>query len=110
MASTMNEDPGPSAGGSPPNVMDLVNQERLGSAALAQVKPEMDALKEEELLPVTFEIPAGVALVLGSLPEIRAFRDQIAKEMTGFDLVRFDKLETYTLTLNKAHTNYKVTT
>jgi hypothetical protein len=90
--------------------MDLVNQEELGSSALARLKPEMAALEEEELLPVNFEIPAGVALVLGNLGEIRAFREAIAREMVGFDLGRFDKLETYTLALNEAHAGYKVAT
>jgi hypothetical protein len=89
-------------------VMDLVNQEELGSAALARLRPELDALPEEELLPVSFDIPAGVALVLGSLDEIRALRDTIAKEMVNFDLARFDKLEAYTLALNEAHAGYKV--
>jgi len=90
--------------------MDLINQERLGSAALIQLKTEMAALDAGALLPVTIEIPAGVALVLGSLPDIRGFRDQIAKEMPSFDLARFDKLETYTLALNEAHAGFKVAT
>ena len=107
---TMNENTGSTASGTTPTVMDLVNQEQLGSAALAHLKPELDALQDDELLSVTFDIPAGVALVLGSLPEIRALRATIAKEMSSFDLVRFDKLEAYTLALNEAHAGYKVAT
>jgi len=95
---------------SPPTVMDLVNQEELGSAALARLKPEMAALVEEELIPITIDIPAAVALVLGSLNEIRSFREAIAKTVPGFDLARFDKLETYTLAVNEAHAGYKVAT
>jgi len=110
MATTVTENTGLNTTGSAPTVMDLVNQEQLGSAALTQLKSEMAALDGAPLLPVTIEIPAGVALVLGSLPEIRRFREQIAKEMNGFDLVRFDKLETYTLALNEAHAGYKVAT
>jgi hypothetical protein len=110
MANTMNESTAPTVAGSALSVMDLVNQEELGSAALARLSPELAALKEEDLLPVNFEIPAGVALVLGNLGEIRAFREAIAREMVGFDLTRFDKLEAYTLALNEAHAGYKVAT
>lgn len=110
METTTTENSGLTVTGSTPTVMDLVNQEQLGSAALNQLKAEMAALDPSALIPVSIEIPAGVALVLGSLPEIRRFRDQIAKEMSGFDLVRFDKLETYTLALNEAHAGYKVAT
>lgn len=49
-----------------------------------------------------------MALVLRSLNEIRSFREAITKGMPGFELVRFDKLEAYTLALNEAHAGYKV--
>jgi hypothetical protein len=67
------------------------------------VKPEMDALRTDELLPIKLDLAAAVTTVLGVLPELRALREQVVKELPAFNLVRFDKLEAYALALAHAH-------
>ncbi len=109
MATTDGNVGGTVAGAARP-VMDLVQEEELGNAALARVKPEMDALKPEQLLQVNVDLREATSLVLGNLPEIRALRADIAKAMPGFDLDRFDKMEAYTLALIESNAGFKVAT
>jgi hypothetical protein len=89
---------------------DGVSREVLASATLTRLLPEFKGLLLEELVPVNVDVPSAVATVLGSLPEIRALRDEIAKSMSNFDLVSFDKLEDYALALNDAHGEYLTAT
>jgi hypothetical protein len=49
------------------------------------------------------DIPTAVSTVLGSLPEIRAQRDELAAKLPDFDPSALDKLEDYALALSAAH-------
>jgi hypothetical protein len=67
---------------------------------------EFRALPNSEISQVNLDVPTAVTSTLGALAEIRALRPQIASEIPSFDLVRFDKLEGYTLALGHAHALY----
>lgn len=74
------------------------------------VRPEMDALNADELVPIKLDLSAAVTTVLGVLPELRALRNQIVEELPAFNLARFDKLEAYALALAHAHAVFLSTT
>jgi hypothetical protein len=75
-------------------------------AAYERVLPEMRALSPGELIPINLDIPSMVTTTLGALPEIRALREEIARNLQTFDLVAFDKMEDYALALKSAHGRY----
>jgi hypothetical protein len=100
----------PNAIGSNPIQVDPVDQEVLASEVLRKVKPELEAMSPDVLLTVNLDIPTATSTVLGALPEIRAQRAHIERELPNFDLETFDKLEDYTLALNSAHAEYLAAT
>ncbi len=67
--------------------------------AYSVVAHEIAAVPDESLLPVNIDIVSAVITVRGALPEIRAMRPEFQKVLGDFDLVAFDKLETYALAL-----------
>ncbi len=83
-----------------------VGNELLVNAVFERVRPEMMALKPEELLSISLDISPAVATVLGVLPEVRALREQIVKELPTFDIGRFDAVEDYALALSFAHAKF----
>lgn len=89
------------------NQIKGVGDETVVDAAFERIKPELMALEADDLFQVSLDISAGITTVLGVLPEVRALREQIVKELPLFDLVQFDKLEDYALTLGYAQSNYQ---
>ena len=79
------------------------------AAGFQRVEAEFPQIEERDLVPVNIDIPGAVATVLGSLPEIRALRPELA-ELRGFDLARFDRLRDYTLAVGHAHAMYRAAT
>ena len=79
---------------------------RLRAAYLRRLE-EINAVPDSALVPINISIPTAVTTVLGSLPKIRAMRDQLAG-MPGFDLEAFDKLEDYTLAVAHAQARYAI--
>jgi hypothetical protein len=65
---------------------------------------ELESLAPEDVYEVNLDIPTAVATVFGVLPQLRAFRDSIVKQLPAFDIARFDKLEEYTMSLSYANT------
>ena len=84
--------------------------EKLASEALARVKGQLAALLPEQLLQVNLDVQAAVGTVLGALPEIRAFRERIVKELSAFDVAAFDSLEDYVLALSAAQATFQTAT
>ena len=76
-------------------------------AAYLRRLEEINAVPDSALVPINISIPTAVTTVLGSLPKIRAMRDQLAG-MPGFDLEAFDKLEDYTLAVAHAQARYAI--
>jgi hypothetical protein len=70
--------------------------------AYQRLLAEIEAVPERDLIPITIDIAVAVTTVLGSLPEIRAMRDEIEATLPGFDLRKFDLLEDYALALTHA--------
>lgn len=83
-----------------------VGDESLADAVLERVRPEMAALDTNELVPIKLDLSGAVATVLGVLPEVRALRAQIVKELPSFDIARFDKLEDYAIALGYTHAKF----
>ncbi len=84
--------------------------EKLASEALARVKPQLATLSPEQLLQVNLDVQAAAGTVLGALPEIRAFRERIVKELPAFDVAAFDSLEDYVLALSAAQATFQTAT
>lgn len=74
--------------------------------AYQQLVEEIRAVPDSELIAINLDIPTAVTTALGALPDIRALRDRIVKELPAFDIARFDKLEGYTLAVGHAHALY----
>ena len=75
-------------------------------AGFQRVEAEVRAVTENELLPINIEVPGAVTTVLGTLPELRAFRGELS-QLSGFDLKRFDRLRDYSLALGYAHAMFR---
>jgi hypothetical protein len=88
------------------NEKKSLNEETIGKEAYARVLPELQALSVDELLLITLDIPSAISTTLGALPEIRALRAEIERQLKEFDFTAFDKLEDYAFALNYAHTKY----
>src|SRR5689334_14176880 len=76
------------------------------AAGFQRVEAELSQVEERDIVAVNLDVPGAVAMVLGSLPEIRALRPELA-ELKGFDLARFDKLRDYTLAVGHAHAMFR---
>lgn len=76
--------------------------------ALEAVRPEMEALTEEQLAPMNLDIPTCVMTVRGAMAEIMPFKDRVAAALPKFNLALFDKLETYAMALGYANTRHRV--
>jgi len=76
------------------------------AAGFQRVEAEIGKVQDRDIVAVNLDIPGAVTTVLGSLPEIRALRPELA-ELKGFDLARSDKLRDYTLALGHAHAMFR---
>jgi hypothetical protein len=86
-------------------VITIANEQQFEDA-YARLEPAMKSLKPDELVQINLDVPAAVATILGVVPKLRALRPEIALQLPGFDLVRFDSLEDCAFALSYAHTNY----
>ena len=89
------------------NQVDGLGNSARTAAAFERVKAELFALRAEELQQVSLDITAAFATVMGVLPEVRALRDRLVKELPAFDIAPFDKLEDYALALAFAQSKYR---
>lgn len=84
-----------------------IESESTGAEGYEAVRSELEALSEAELLPVNLLVPAVISRVLGALPHLARFRNQLAR-LPDFDRARFDRLELYARALSFAHARYQV--
>jgi hypothetical protein len=83
-----------------------VEQETLVRAAFERVLPELLALPEDKLRPISLDVPGAVNTVLAvaenNLPELRP---ELVK-LPGFDASHVDKLQDYALALSFANARH----
>jgi hypothetical protein len=87
--------------------MNVARDEALVAESFERVKAELEALELEALPQVNLDVQVAVTTILGALPEIRALRERIVKELPAFDLASFDKLEDYVQALAFAQAKYQ---
>lgn len=94
----------------PPTSMSgpVHSSQHRAEAAYANLLPEIQALADDELIPINIDVPTAVTTVLGSLPEIRALRQELDDALRRFDFERFDRLEEYALALYQAHVLWRI--
>jgi hypothetical protein len=78
--------------------------------AYEAVLPDIAAVPDDQLLPVTLDVLGAVATVAGVLPRLRDLRSQLEAELPRFDLIRFDKLEQYAQALTLLQGVHRSTT
>lgn len=64
------------------------------SAAFAETASARAAISDDDLVPITLDIQAAVATVIGTLPRLAKLRESIAK-LPGIDVERLDRLKTF---------------
>ena len=84
---------------------DVTRQPRLRDA-LNKVRPEMDALRLNELLPINLDPVVVGAILQGSLRNVLPQRDRIARTLLEFPIASIDNLELYALALIQAQAAY----
>lgn len=89
---------------------DQDNQTPRFRAAFERLLPAIRAVPESEFASINVDVPSSVATALGAWPEVRALRDQIAKDISSFDITLMDNLESYALALGHAQTEYQTAT
>jgi hypothetical protein len=82
-----------------------VGQPRL-RRALKQIREELEALSDKELLVINLDPLAAIAIARGALPKVLPLREQITLALPTFDMTHLDRLETYALALHHAHSLY----
>jgi hypothetical protein len=75
-----------------------------------RLRGELDALPQDDVEEVNLEVKTLVALVFGVLPRLIAHRDAIVKQLPGFDIARFDKIEDYAMALSYTNTLHATAT
>jgi hypothetical protein len=73
------------------------------AASLERVRPELEALPEDEVGRITTNVPSAVTIVLGAAHNVAAMRDEIVRKLPEHDLAPLDKLRDYALALLFAH-------
>lgn len=91
-------------------VEHLVKDEALVADSYERVKGDLAALAVDDLVQVNLDIQLGARTILGALPELRALRERMLKELPAFDLAAFDKLEDYVQALKFAQSGYQIAT
>jgi len=83
-----------------------VSNEVLADEAYARVEPELAKLVPDELVQLNLDVSAALQTILGVLPEAKALRERIIKELPSFDIASFDRLEDYALALGVTQTRF----
>jgi hypothetical protein len=78
--------------------------------AYESVTRDLLALSPSALVAINLDIPSAVATAAGVIPELKMFREQIVKELPGFDISRFDKLPQYAMAAGHSHSLLEIST
>jgi hypothetical protein len=74
--------------------------------AYEQLLDEIRQVPSGDYIVINIDIPSAITTVMGVLPFLQALRPRIVAELPQFNIVRFDKVEAYTLALGHAHALY----
>lgn len=84
---------------------NVAPDERRAKDCFAEVRPELEAIARDQLLPLNVDASAVTTSALGIIPRLAEFRPELSL-MPRFDLARFDRLETYVLALRYADSRH----
>jgi hypothetical protein len=71
-----------------------------------ELASERAALDPSHLQPANRDIGRVIVAVLGAIPALKTLRSAIVEALPGFDIARFDRLESYALSLAHAQAEY----
>ncbi len=91
-------------------IADLVKDEALVADGFERVKADLLAVPAERLERVNVDVQSATRTILGALPEIKALRERIVKELPQFDITSFDKLEDYVQAFKYAQSGFQIAT
>ncbi len=78
-------------------------------AAFASVLDEMRALSKESLVPLTFDVPHAISVIVSAYPELEPYKARLA-ELPGFRMERFELLPVYANASTYIQGNYSKST
>lgn len=64
----------------------------------------------DDFAPLNVDVQTVARSILGAIPEMRALRDSIVKELPSFNVAAFDKLEDYVQALKFAQSGFQIAT
>jgi hypothetical protein len=73
------------------------------AAALEKLLPEMEQLRDEEVLTINLDIPRAASMAIGAVPGLVALRPRIISEAPAFAIEKLDRLREYALGAWYAH-------
>src|SRR5882672_12328563 len=72
------------------NVINVASDETLVKDAYGRVKGDWAVLAADQLLQVNLDVQVASQTILGALPEIKALRERMVKELSAFNVTQFD--------------------
>ncbi len=106
--SSVSPTPDPTPAAPAPGPDDVLAPESIYARAFARHLEALRAIDASALATMNLDVPTAALTVHAHLPAIRALRDSIVREMPGYDIARFDALESVTQAMSFAHARYLV--
>lgn len=88
-------------------INEMLKDEALVADGYERVKEYLAEIPAEQLLQLNLDVQSATRTMLGALPEMRQFRDQLEK-LHGFDIEAFDRLEDLVQAMKYAQGNYQI--
>lgn len=89
------------------NVALAINDESIAQQQYDATVPEMKSLPQDQVKQINLPIVSTIATVLGVLPKLQPYRDQVAG-LSGYDIKQFDDLERYVGTMSQAEAYHTI--
>ncbi len=88
-------------------INDMLKDEALVADGYERVKAYLAEIPAEQLQQLNLDVQSATSTMLGALPEMRQFREQLAK-LHGFDIEAFDRLEDLVHAMKYTQGNYQI--
>ncbi len=75
-------------------------------AAYELVRPQREALKPDQLVPISIDVIAASLILFGRYEEISSYREQVERDLPNFDSAVFGHVLDYALASSHAHTRF----